>query len=165
MSGGLKIGELAKRSGATTKTIRYYELMGLLQEPERTESGYRLYDEEDVERLTFVRKAKGLGFSLTEIGEILTLFDSQQAPCVHVLALLDRKILEIDRLVSELRELQQEFARLREESADRADQSGNICGIVERGIHAKAQAALTWIESQRPDIAKLQPTEVQIAEQ
>ena len=52
MSGALKIGELAKRSGATTKTIRYYELLGLLHEPERTESGYRLYEEKDVERLT-----------------------------------------------------------------------------------------------------------------
>ena len=104
MSGRLKIGELAKRSGATTKTVRYYELMGLLHEPERTESGYRLYDEEDVERLTFIRKAKSLGFSLTEIGETLKLFDSQQAPCVHVLALLDRKILEIDRLVGVLKE-------------------------------------------------------------
>ncbi len=165
MGGRLKIGELAKRSGATTKTIRYYELLGLLHEPERTESGYRLYDEQDVERLTFIRKAKGLGFSLTEIGETLTLFDSQQAPCVHVLALLDRKILKIDRLVSELKELQQELARLRAESAARAEQSGHICGIVERGIHAKAQAALTWIESQRLDIEKLQPTEVQIAEQ
>ncbi len=69
MSGRLKIGELAKRSGTTTKTVRYYELLGLLHEPERTESGYRLYDDKDVERLTFIRKAKSLGFSLTEIGE------------------------------------------------------------------------------------------------
>lgn len=153
MSGRLKIGELAKRSGATTKTVRYYELLGLLHEPERTESGYRLYDEKDVERLTFIRKAKSLGFSLTEIGETLTLFDSQQPPCVHVLALLDRKILEIDRLVGELKELQQELARLREESAARVEQSGHICGIVEKGIHAKGQAALTWIESQRLDPA------------
>ena len=153
MSERLKIGELAKKSGATTKTIRYYELMGLLREPERTESGYRLYEEKDVERLIFIRKAQSLGFSLTEIGETLTLFDSQQAPCVHVLALLDRKILEIDRLVSELKELQRELTRLREESAVRAEQGDHICGIVERGIHAKGQAALTWIESQRPDMA------------
>ncbi len=153
MSGRLKIGELAKRSGATTKTVRYYELLGLLHEPERTESGYRLYDEEDVERLTFIRKAKSLGFSLTEIGETLTLFDSKQAPCIHVLALLDRKILEIDRLVSDLKELQRELTRLREESAAPAEQSGPNCGGVERGIHAKGQAALTWIESRRPDVA------------
>ena len=58
----LKIGALAKLSGATTKTIRYYELLGLLPKPERTDSGYRLYDEKDVERLSFIRKAKNLGF-------------------------------------------------------------------------------------------------------
>ena len=80
----LKIGELAKRSGTTTKTIRYYELLGLLHEPERTVSGYSLYDEQEVERLTSIRKAKSLGFSLTDIGETLTLYDSQQAPCIHV---------------------------------------------------------------------------------
>ena len=105
MTGKLKIGELAKKSGATTKTIRYYELLGLLPEPERTESGYRMYEEKDVERLIFIKKAKGLGFSLTDIGETLAIADSQSPPCVHVLALLDRKIQEIDGLVSELKEL------------------------------------------------------------
>ena len=152
MSRALKIGELAKRSGATTKTIRYYELLGLLHEPERTDSGYRLYEEQDVERLTFIRKAKSLGFSLTDIGETLTLYDSQQAPCIHVLALLDRKIQEIDQLVSELQELQQELKRLREESAPRVKRAADgspICGIIEQDIHAKGQAALTWLEGRQ----------------
>ena len=152
MSGTLKIGELAKRSGATTKTIRYYELLGLLHDPERTDSGYRLYDEKDVERLTFIRKAKSLGFSLTDIGETLTLYDSQQAPCIHVLASLDRKIQEIDQLVGELQGLQQELKRLREESAPRVKRAADgspICGIIEQDIHAKGQAALTWLEGRQ----------------
>ncbi len=68
----LKIGQIAKLSGTTTKTIRYYELLGLLHEPERTDSGYRLYEEQDVKRLTFMRKAKRLGLSHTDIGETLT---------------------------------------------------------------------------------------------
>jgi len=148
----LKIGQLAKLSGTTTKTIRYYELLGLLHEPERTDSGYRLYEEQDVERLTFIRKAKSLGFSLTDIGETLTLYDSQQAPCIHVLALLDRKIQEIDQLMDELQELQQELQRLREESAPRVkrDADGSpICGIIEQDIHAKGQAALIWLEGRQ----------------
>ncbi len=152
MSRNLKIGELAKLSGTTTKTIRYYELLGLLHEPERTDSGYRLYDEKDVERLTFIRKAKSLGFSLTDIGETLTLYDSQQAPCIHVLALLDKKIEEIDHLVGELQELQQELQRLREESEPRVEQcadGSSICGIIEQDIHAKGQAALTWLEGRQ----------------
>ena len=152
MSRTLKIGELAKRSAATTKTIRYYELLGLLHEPERTDSGYRLYDEKDVERLTFIRKAKSLGFSLTDIGETLTLYDSQQAPCIHVLALLDRKIQEIEQLVSERQELRQELLRMRKESAPRVKRAADgspICGIIEQDIHAKGQAALTWLEGRQ----------------
>jgi len=148
----LKIGQLAKLSGTTTKTIRYYELLGLLHEPERTDSGYRLYEEQDVERLTFIRKAKSLGFSLTDIGETLTLYDSQQAPCIHVLALLDRKIQEIEQLVIELQELRQELLRLRKESAPRVKRAADgspICGIIEQDIHAKGQAALTWLEGRQ----------------
>ena len=147
MTGKLKIGELAKKSGATTKTIRYYELLGLLPEPDRTESGYRMYEEKDVERLIFIKKAKGLGFSLTDIGETLAIADSESPPCVHVLALLDRKIHEIDGLVSELKELQQELVRLRDESSARIEQGGQICGIVERGVHKQGEVALTWLES------------------
>ena len=152
MSQTLKIGQLAKLSGTTTKTIRYYELLGLLHEPERTDSGYRLYEERDVERLTFIRKAKSLGFSLTDIGETLTLYDSQQTPCIHVLALLDRKIQEIEQLMGELQELQQELMRLREESAPRVERcadGSSICEIIEKDIHAKGQSALTWLEGRQ----------------
>ena len=145
----LKIGELAKLSGTTTKAIRYYELLGLLPKPERTDSGYRLYEEQDVERLTFIRKAKSLGFSLTDIGETLTLYDSQQAPCIHVLALLDRKIQEINQLVGELKELQEELLRLREESEPRVERcadGSSICEIIEQETHGKGQVALAWLE-------------------
>ena len=69
----LKIGEFARRRGLTAKTVRYYELLGLLHEPQRTASGYRLYDEGDVQRLLFLRKAKDLGFSLTDVGETLAI--------------------------------------------------------------------------------------------
>ena len=64
MKKSMKIGELAKATGLTTKTIRYYELNRLLEEPERTESGYRVYGQEAVEQLEFVKKAKRLGLSL-----------------------------------------------------------------------------------------------------
>ena len=64
MSGTLKIGQLAKKSGVTTKTIRYYELIGLIHETDRTDSGYRLYDEQDVERRIFMRQDNNRGFPL-----------------------------------------------------------------------------------------------------
>ena len=92
----MKIGELAKRTGFSTKAIRYYELLGLLAEPERTESGYRLYGPEDVERLEFIEKAKRLGFSLEDIRDVLVLHQQQETPCVHVLALLEQKLTRVD---------------------------------------------------------------------
>ncbi len=75
MPGNMKIGEVAKVTGLTTKTIRYYEEVELLPEPERTPSGYRMYGDEAVTRLEFITKGRRLGFSLAEIGTVLDLHD------------------------------------------------------------------------------------------
>ena len=138
MSSNMKIGEIAKATGLTTKTIRYYELNRLMEEPERTESGYRLYGQQDVERLEFVKKAKRLGLSLVEIRDILQLHAQRQSPCVHVLALLDRKLDHLDNIMREMDEFRHELMRLRVESQVRLEQLPDdvrICGIIERGIH------------------------------
>ena len=153
MQSNIKIGELAKRTGFTTKTIRYYELLGLLAEPERTESGYRLYTENDVKRLEFIEKAKRLGFSLDDIRDILVLDQQQQRPCVHVLALIDQKLNQVDGVLRELKTFRKELARLRKESAEQLERlpaDAAICGIVERGVHAKGEAALAWLEFRQP---------------
>ncbi len=152
MNKGMKIGEVAKATGLTTKTIRYYELFRLMEAPERTESGYRLYGQEDVERLEFVKKGKRLGLSLEEIREILQLHAQRQAPCVHVLALLDQKLDQVDAIMRDLDEFRQELMQLRAESQVRLEQlpeDARICGIIERGIHTKGQVALTWLEGRR----------------
>ena len=154
MNKGMKIGEIAKGTGLTTKTIRYYELNRLLEEPERTESGYRIYRQEDVERLEFVKKAKRLGLSLEEIRDILQLHAQKQAPCVHVLALLDRKLEHVDDVIRDLDEFRQELMRLRVESQVRLEQlpeDSRICAIIEQGIHGKGQVALTWLEGRRKE--------------
>ena len=120
----MKIGELGKATGLTTKTIWYYELHRLLETPPRTVSGYRFYGPENLERLEFIKKGKRLGFSLEEIREILVLHRQRQVPCVHVLA------------------------RVREESQARLEQlpeEARICGIIEGGIHAKGEVALAWL--------------------
>ncbi len=152
MNNGMKIGELAKATGLTTKTIRYYELHRLLDDPERTESGYRMYGEADVERLEFVKKAKRLGLSLEEIREILILHEESQAPCVHVLALLDRKLEHVEDIIRELEEFRRELMRLRVESQVRLEQlpeEARICGIIERGVHHNGELALTWLEGRQ----------------
>jgi len=145
---GMKIGELAKATGLTTKAIRYYELCRLLDAPKRTESGYRLYGREDLERLEFIKKAKRLALSLDEIRDILALHRQRQHPCVHVLALLDQKLEQVESVIRELDEFRRDLARLRDESRERLEQlpeEAQICGIVERGIHGKGEVALAWL--------------------
>lgn len=69
----MKIGELAEQTGVNVQTVRYYERRGLLPEPERTCSGYRRYDDRDLLRLRFILRAKALGFTLSEVRELLEL--------------------------------------------------------------------------------------------
>ena len=148
----MKIGEIAKATGLTTKTIRFYELHRLLEEPQRTESGYRMYGEEDVQRLEFIKKAKRLGLSLDEIRDILILHQQSQTPCVHVLALLDRKLGQVEDIVRELEEFRLELMRLRVESQVRLEQlpeDMRICGIIERGTHHRGEVALAWLEGRK----------------
>ena len=148
----MKIGELARRTGFSTKAIRYYELLKLVPEPDRTESGYRLYGQKDVERLEFIEKAKHLGFSLEDIRDILILDEQQERPCVHVLALLDQKLEQVDDVLRDLKVFRKELAGLRKESAEQIERlpADAICGIVERGVHAKGEAALAWLEFRQP---------------
>ena len=155
----LKIGEVAKLTGLTTKTIRYYELLGLLPEPQRTESGYRLYGQEDVKRLSFIKKAKRLGLSLADIQDILSLHGEKQRPCIHVLALLDKKLTELDEVMDDLRRFREELAQLRRESAERLQdlpQDASICSIIEQGIHHKGELALAWLEGRQKTMRRSQ---------
>ncbi len=128
----LRIGELAAELGLNPKTIRYYERIGLLPAAPRTESGYRRYCAADVERLRFIRKAKAIGLSLEEIGEILTLRREDRAPCEHVLELLDRKLAAVDRQLRALRAVRRELVGLRAEAARTATAEACVCGIIER---------------------------------
>lgn len=108
---GLTIGKLAEHANVTVDTVRYYERAGLLPEPPRRISGYRAYPADAVKRLRFIRRAKTLGFTLPEIGELLAL----SAPRAEVrkvkraaqakLDLLDEKIAELERIRAGLRQL------------------------------------------------------------
>ncbi len=93
----LLIGQVAQQACANPKTIRYYEATGLLPQPQRAENRYRLYSKEVVEVLQFVKKAQGLGFTLSEIKEIVDLRRTGQEPCIHVRALLARKVADLDQ--------------------------------------------------------------------
>jgi MerR family transcriptional regulator, Zn(II)-responsive regulator of zntA len=127
----LRIGELAAELGLNPKTIRYYEEIGLLPAPRRTDAGYRLYGAADRERLRFIAKAKAIGFTLREIGEILALRDGGAEPCPHLGTLLDRKLAAVDAQLRLLGELRVDLQALRAETAVTACSSTPICGPIE----------------------------------
>ncbi len=101
----MRIGELARDSGVSIDTIRYYERLGLLPPPARQPSGYRRYDADDIQRLSFIRRAKALGFGLDEIAELLALSagrGNDMAPlrqrAEQTLAGVERRIAELSRM-------------------------------------------------------------------
>jgi MerR family Zn(II)-responsive transcriptional regulator of zntA len=138
MRDGMRIGELAVRFGLNPKTLRYYEEIGLLPRADRSDSGYRLYDEQDAERLGFIRRAKTLGLSLDEIRDILSVQAEGEPPCGQVLGLIDRKISAINRRMAELQEFRAELATLRaawtdeDERVRYAAPPACICPIIEQ---------------------------------
>lgn len=102
MADMLKIGELARRAGVTAKAIRFYETRGVLSLPRRGPNGYRLYSEDTVDVLAFVKQAIGLGLTLAEIGEIITIRQGGRPPCDHAHRLLKEKAAELDRKLADL---------------------------------------------------------------
>jgi DNA-binding transcriptional MerR regulator len=111
------IRELAQISGISAKTIRYYESIGLLPEPQRADNNYRQYTPEVTERLRFVVTARGLGFSLNDIHEFLSARDQGTLPCRRVLDSFDQRIREIDRRIVDLLAVRETLSRIRNEGA------------------------------------------------
>ncbi|MDH3296502.1 MAG: heavy metal-responsive transcriptional regulator [Acidimicrobiia bacterium] len=100
----MRIGQLAEEAGVTTKTIRYYESIGLLHEPARSSSGYRAYDPSVLERLQFIRDAQQSGLSLSEIASVLELKEQGTTSCQHTRSLLTRHLEELDEQIRRLQE-------------------------------------------------------------
>ena len=130
----MKIGQLARRLDLNTQTIRYYERIGLLPEPGRTASGYRVYGEEDERRLRFVKNARSVGLSLGEVKEILALHERGEAPCGYVTEAIARRAGEVERQIAELTEFKDELDGLHERAINqpaRETALGNYCHIIE----------------------------------
>lgn len=106
----LKIGEVAETSGLPIKTIRYYDEIGLLSPTvERSESGYRLFHQETLNRLAFIRRSQALGLNLKEIQQILAVHDQGELPCGEVKQHLEAKVAEISRQIEALNLLKTEL--------------------------------------------------------
>jgi DNA-binding transcriptional MerR regulator len=136
----MRIGELAEEVGVDPPTIRYYESIGVLPEPERTSSGYRSYTPDDVERVRFVTLARSLGLHLEDIRQILGLRDRGEAPCRFVRDVLDRQVDAVEERIRQLQELSAELRRLRRKArslGDMASEDPCVCHILQSTKHDK----------------------------
>ena len=107
---GQTIGDLAKRTGTKVETIRYYERIGLLPAPARTGGDYRAYDEGHVGRLSFIRRARDLGFPLDDVRELLSLSDRRDRSCAAVDVIARQHLAEVERKLADLTMLRDELA-------------------------------------------------------
>lgn len=107
-SGGshLVIGTLSKRTGCGVQTIRYYERIGVLPVAARSAGGYRLYGNEHLKRLTFIRRARALGFSLGEVRTLLKLADVRRRPCAEVRAVGEMHLKQVRAKIADLRTIE-----------------------------------------------------------
>ena len=106
------VSKLADRVGTSPDALRYYERIGLLPQPARTPSGYRLYDEEAVERVMFIKRAQRFGLRLDAIGELLEIRERGLCPCGHTRVLLERRLSEIDDEMSTLARLRADIDQM-----------------------------------------------------
>ena len=133
----IRIGELAQRTGCEVVTIRYYEKEGLLPEPARSSGNYRLYGEEQVKRMQFIRHCRSLDVSLGEIRTLLDLWDRPTQDCGEVNALLDEHIQQVEVRVEALLQLRQHLTALREKCAGArpVEACGILQGLVDCSCH------------------------------
>lgn len=106
------IGRLARATGCKIQTIRYYEQIGLLPEPIRSEGNQRLYGQTDIDRLAFVRHSRELGFSLQAIRDLLSLADDPDKSCEAVDTIAQSQLDEVERRIASLQALKQELTRM-----------------------------------------------------
>ncbi|HEL3174660.1 TPA: helix-turn-helix domain-containing protein [Stenotrophomonas maltophilia] len=112
MTAPLTIGQLARQTGTKAETIRYYEKIGLLQPPLRSQGNYRCYDAQDQRRLAFVRRARELGFAIEQIRELIAFGEQREHQCSSVDDAVKAHIADIARRIADLQALQGELQRM-----------------------------------------------------
>ena len=129
----LRIGDLSRRTETNNETLRFYESKGLIDEPRRSDAGYRLYTEEAVSRVNFIVRAKRMGFSLKEITELLSLrVDRESSTCGEVKEMAEHKLVDIDRKIAELIRMKEALEQITEA----------CCGGEESAVHCTILNAL-----------------------
>ncbi len=124
-----RVGAAAKAAGITSRAVRLYESKGLVPSADRTPAGYRLFTDEDIEVLTFIRRGRSLGLSLDAIAEIIAISDDG-APCDRTRALLTQRVEEIDAAIADLQRLRQVITRAQHVKVDAP--AGSRCVLIDQ---------------------------------
>ena len=128
VSARLAIGTLSQRTGCHIETIRYYERAGLLPAPARSPGGYRLYGTGHLKRLTFIRRARALGFSIDEVRTLLKLADQRKRPCAEVRVVAAGHLEDVRAKIADLRAMERV---LKETVARCAEGAGSHCPVID----------------------------------
>ena len=152
----LTIGHLSRRTGTKVPTIRYYERIGLIPEPGRTEGGQRRYDNAALDRLSFVRHARQLGFSLDTIRELLDLADNPDRDCNDVDVIAQRHLRQVERRIARLEALRGELKRMLRQCAGGKTSDCRVLEVLRD--HSECLADHADDEDRRPAPAIRRPT-------
>jgi DNA-binding transcriptional MerR regulator len=137
--GGIQIGRVSELTGLTVDAIRFYEKQRLLEHPPRTEGGFRLFSEHDIQRIQFIRRAQQLGFSLSEIRELLVLQRDRGELCSHVRDLLKNKVATVRQKFQQLRVLEEQLTNSLRKCEGKRMASGDshrgCCPVLEEIAH------------------------------
>lgn len=145
----LQVGEVSRKLGLNPQTLYFYERIGLIPSPHRTESGYRLFSQEDVDRLTFITHTKAMGLSLDDIRDILAAKDSKTSTCQTVHDCLLKKAKAIEETIQQLQILRDELLPLidhchRNIECQDCDKSEESCSVLSDPRYEFHQACSAW---------------------
>ncbi len=152
----MNISDLAKATGTTTDALRYYEKLGLLDEPVRADNGYRRYAESHASRVRFIRSAQTLGFSLAEIGAIVPQLAAGQFGRTQIEQGLHKKIAQIDAHIKELKQLKKDLLATFDMLTCERDEPVSTASATRRSTPAQSRPA-------RATLAKVSPTRPALA--
>ncbi len=127
----LKIGEVSKLTGVGIEALRFYEKGGLLDRPARTYSGYRLYREDVLERVAFIKKAQVLGFTLDEIRQLILHKRAGESPCAEVREVVAKRLDKLNEKIAEMLQYRDDLRSVLKEWAKEGEAEGHVCGLIE----------------------------------
>jgi DNA-binding transcriptional MerR regulator len=130
----LLIKDLSKKLDLTPKTIRFYEKEGLISKVKRRENNYRVYDDEDIKKLLFIKKARLLGMSIYEIKNIFKIRENGSVPCCEVISTLKKHRIEVKEKIKELSEFEKNLSETIDlfENNMELGKHGDFCGLIEK---------------------------------